>query len=63
MLNAVIADDLEPQIKVYIVYIILWLKNTVKLPVGASNTVEREDMYWNVYRDRRNVFSFSFHAR
>jgi hypothetical protein len=61
--DVVLDDTIHPAYKIEIVNIILWVKNTIKVPIGMSNTIDRPDMYCNVFRDRTNLFTFCFHAK
>lgn len=61
--KAVLDDTINPNDKIHIVNIILWLKNTVKLPIGSSNRIDTDEMYCNVFRDRNNLFTFCFQSK
>jgi hypothetical protein len=61
--EVVLNDDIPYSLKIEIVKIIMWVKNTIKIRVGMSNNIDRPDMYCNVYRDRDNLFTFCFNSK
>jgi len=62
-LEAVLNDDIPNCLKLEIVNIILWCKNTIELPICSSNNIDRPDMKCTIYRDRLNLFTFCFSTK